>query len=49
MTFLKWYTFVWELLSIVVSLYTFGTKNDLVSFLATLIIKIPVLIYIFLS
>lgn len=49
MTFLKWYTFIIILLSLLINLYNHGKDDDILGFLVLLIMTTPMLVYIFLS
>lgn len=49
MTFLKWYTFVMLLLSLLMNLYRCGKDDNTFEFIVILLMTTPILIYIFLS
>lgn len=49
MTFLKWYTFIIILLSLLINLYNYAHDDNVISFMMVLMTIIPMLVYIFLS
>ena len=49
MIFLKWYTFTMLTLSLLMNLYSAGSKKEVKGFVFFLITTIPILIYVFLS
>lgn len=49
MIVLKWFSFVWLALAVILSLYRNANEDNAVGFLCNFIVYVPILIYIFLS
>ena len=49
MTFLKWYTFIIILLSLLMNLYKYGSDDNITSFIVVLMMSLPMLVYLFLN
>lgn len=49
MTFLKWYSFVILSISFIGNIFKSGEESDLSRLLGTILIILPIIIYIFLS
>lgn len=49
MTFLKWYTFIYILLSFFITLYSDAEEKKLFNFILSLLLIPPMLVYVFLS